>query len=160
MTRRYLPLILLTMLAGALLAVGCGGSDDDSGSSSSSSGDSAATSESTDLPDGTIGIELGEFFVRPSSESVAAGEVTFQVENVGSTTHELVIYRTDEKPDALKQDGGVAQLDSAKVIDETDDLASGDDAELTVDLEPGTYLLLCNLPGHYASGQVVAFTVT
>lgn len=149
--------ILLTLLATALLAVGCGGSDD-SGSSDTDSGDSS--SESTELPDGTIGIELGEFFVKPSSETVAAGEVTFPVRNAGGATHEFIIYRTDEAADALEQDGGTAKLDEARVVEETDDLAAGDETEVTVDLEAGKYLLLCNLPGHYQSGQVVAFEVT
>ncbi len=158
MTPRHLSLLLL-MLCAALFAVGCGGdSDSDSGDSGGSSGDDAA--ESADLPEGTIGVELGEFFVKPSADSVAAGEVTFQVANAGDASHELVIYRTDEEADALEQDGGVAKLDEANVIDETDELSSGDEAELTVTLEAGSYLLLCNLPGHYSSGQVVAFTVT
>jgi len=101
-----------------------------------------------------------EFFVKPSSESIAADEVTFQAKNIGSAVHELVMYRTDEKPGALKQDSGVAVLDPAKVIDQTDNLSAGDEAELSVTLEAGKYLLLCDLPGHYQAGQVVAFTVT
>lgn len=146
------------LCATVLLAAGCGGSDSDSGDSGGSSSSDAA--EAAELPEGTIGVELGEFFVKPSSDTVAAGEVTFQVENGGSASHELVIYRTDDAPDALEQDGGIAKLDDAKVIEDTDELSAGDDTEVTVTLEAGKYLLLCNLPGHYQSGQVVAFTVT
>lgn len=156
MTPRFL-LLLLTLLASALLAVGCGGADT---TSDSDSGKDDAGSESAELPDGTIGIELGEFFVKPSSESTKAGEVTFQVENTGAASHEFVIYRTDEEPDGLTQEGGAATLDEAKVVEETDELSAGDSTELTVTLEAGRYLLLCNLPGHYQSGQVVAFEVT
>lgn len=146
------------LCATVLLAAGCGGSDSDSGDSGGSS--SSDSAEAAELPEGTIGVELGEFFVKPSSDTVAAGEVTFQVKNGGSASHELVIYRTDEAADALDQDGGVAKLDDAKVIEDTDELSAGDDTEVTVTLEAGKYLLLCNLPGHYQSGQVVAFTVT
>ena len=31
---------------------------------------------------------------------------------------------------------------------------------LTLDLKPGTYLLVCNLPGHYAAGMWTVLTVT
>lgn len=154
MIRRYLPFLFL-LLCAALLATGCG--SDDSSSGDDDGGDPKPAKE---LPDGTIAVELGEFFVKPSSDSVKAGEVTFQVENTGSASHEFIIYRTDEATDALEQDGGVAKLDESKVIEQTEDISSGDGDEVTVTLEAGRYLLLCNLPGHYQSGQVVEFTVT
>ena len=31
---------------------------------------------------------------------------------------------------------------------------------VTFDMQPGTYLLICNVPGHFAAGMVTPLTVT
>lgn len=31
---------------------------------------------------------------------------------------------------------------------------------IELDLQPGSYLLICNVPYHYAAGMVIAFTVS
>jgi uncharacterized cupredoxin-like copper-binding protein len=40
------------------------------------------------------------------------------------------------------------------------DLAGGETDLITVDLKPGSYELICFVPGHYAAGQKVPFEVT
>ena len=158
---RRLPTLFL-LLSAALLAAGCGGSSDaSSASDSDAASDSTSTATTSEAAeDGTVGIELGEFFVKPSTDSTSAGEVTFEIENSGSTTHQFVIYRTNEEADALPQDGGVAKLDPDRRIAASDDVTAGGTATVTATLEAGRYLLLCNLPGHYMGGQVTEFEVT
>jgi len=52
-----------------------------------------------------------------------------------------------------------------EVIDEIEDIAVGDTADVTVTLEAGSYVLLCNiydeteLEAHYDMGMYMAFTV-
>ena len=46
-----------------------------------------------------------------------------------------------------------------EVVDEVEDIAPSTSTSLTVTLEPGTYAMLCNLPGHYAQGMVTTFEV-
>jgi uncharacterized cupredoxin-like copper-binding protein len=36
----------------------------------------------------------------------------------------------------------------------------GERETMTVDLKPGEYEIVCFVPGHYAAGQKLAFTVT
>ena len=31
---------------------------------------------------------------------------------------------------------------------------------MALELDPGNYVLMCNLPGHYEAGMFAAFTVT
>ena len=31
---------------------------------------------------------------------------------------------------------------------------------IELDLQPGSYLMICNVPYHYAAGMVIAFTVS
>lgn len=43
---------------------------------------------------------------------------------------------------------------------EVSELEPGKSGSLTLNLDPGAYLLYCNVPGHYAAGMWVEFTVT
>ena len=38
-------------------------------------------------------------------------------------------------------------------------LSGGQSQTLTANLKPGRYELVCHMPGHYAAGQHMAFTV-
>ena len=46
------------------------------------------------------------------------------------------------------------------VLTDSSELKPNESKTLEVDLGAGSYLLLCNVPGHYASGMVVPLTVT
>ncbi|MGH2656547.1 MAG: hypothetical protein ACRDIZ_07610 [Actinomycetota bacterium] len=118
---------------------------------------------------GTVAVTLQEFAVIPAQDSVSAGEVTFEVENIGpEDVHEFVVIRTDLAPDALPTDGnGVVEEEGAgmEVIDEIEDIPVGETQSLTVDLDAGNYVLICNIwdeeeeEAHYAMGMRTAFTV-
>lgn len=106
----------------------------------------------------------------PDADSAPAGSVTFNVTNDGpADVHEFVVMRTDLAPDALPVDetGTVDEAGEGiiEVVGEIEDIAVGDSPSLTVDLEAGSYVLLCNIyseeesEAHYAQGMRVAFTV-
>ena len=48
----------------------------------------------------------------------------------------------------------------ATEIRDVDDMDAGRTGQMTVSLRPGTYMLVCNAPGHYAAGQHITFNVT
>ena len=50
--------------------------------------------------------------------------------------------------------------DQIKSLGETEEMQPGASKTLTLDLTPGTYLLLCNVAGHYAAGMWTVLTVT
>lgn len=50
--------------------------------------------------------------------------------------------------------------DAVEVVDEVEDIEAGATTSLAVDLEPGAYVIICNVPGHYDSGMHVALTVS
>jgi FtsP/CotA-like multicopper oxidase with cupredoxin domain len=101
----------------------------------------------------TVGVALGEMFVKPSVATAKAGQVTFAVDNGGGTMHQLAIAA-----DPVKMAGAEPAADAAIV--ETKMLDAGGKATLTADLKPGNYTLYCKLSGHFAAGQHVDFTVT
>ena len=113
--------------------------------------------------DGGIGVTVSDFKVEPAETSAAAGELTFDITNDAEQTHEFVIFKTDLAPDALPvgDDGDVDEEgEGVEHIDEIEDITGGSTQSLTVSLDAGNYVFICNLPGHYAQGMHAAFTVS
>ena len=111
---------------------------------------------------GGVGVTLADFSVTPDENSASAGDVTFDVTNDAEQTHEFVVIKTDLAEDQLPlDDEGVDEsADGVEVVDEIEDVGGGSEQSLTVNLDAGSYVLICNLPGHYAQGMHAAFTVS
>jgi len=111
-----------------------------------------------------IGVTLDEYHVRLEATSIPAGSVTFEVKNTGSEKHEFVILRTSDAPAALPTDPATNKVQEEATgiehVDEIDGVAAGGLQDLTVKLTPGTYLIVCNYPGHVHAGMVATLTVT
>lgn len=110
---------------------------------------------------GPLSFDMGDLFFKPDTATAAAGSVKVSVSNIGATTHEWVLAKTDLDPASLPTlpNGEVdeEQLDSPGEIPDVAPGASGDTA---LDLKPGKYVYFCNLPGHYAGGMYGALEVT
>ena len=98
--------------------------------------------------------------------SAPAGEITFHVHNdAADLTHEMVIFKTDLPIDQLPlNDEGVVDEEGAGItfIDEASDVEPGASTNLTVNLEAGNYVLVCNIDStelHYQHGMYAGFTV-
>jgi uncharacterized cupredoxin-like copper-binding protein len=131
------------VLAAAAILVGvtsCGGGDD------------SQQAETT----GAIDVTMKEFTVEPSPTTATAGQVTFNVANVGNQKHELVVVKTNRRADELLEGD---EADETGAVDEIGDLPPGTTKTLAVELKAGHYALLCNLPGHYKAGQSADFDV-
>jgi len=111
-------------------------------------------SQVTAAAHGTVYVQLGDFWVAPAVASVRAGKVTFVASNVGSVPHELMVERMPIRFDAPMQ----PNEDAAQGM--IDDIDPGKSGRMSLRLTPGTYMLFCNLPGHFAAGQHMVFTVT
>jgi uncharacterized cupredoxin-like copper-binding protein len=100
-----------------------------------------------------VNVTLGDMWVKSDKPSVKAGEVTFAVKNEGATTHGMAMARTP-----VDAPGGTLAED--KLLGKGKELSGGETDLVTAKLEPGTYELVCFLPGHYAAGQKIPFEVT
>lgn len=109
----------------------------------------------------SVNVSLTEFAVEPSDESVPAGTVTFNVSSDGGIFHNFKVVATVLAPDALPTDDATFAVDEDQldVVASTADLDPGDAEELTIELDAGDYVLICNIPTHYGAGMTVAFTV-
>jgi uncharacterized cupredoxin-like copper-binding protein len=106
-------------------------------------------------PDGMQGMTV-------SSDHVKAGDVIFKVTNSSTNLlHEFLIVKTDVAPDGLptKEDGARVNEDKLQGTKELGDLPPGKSGELQMVLEPGTYVMFCNEPGHYKAGMSSKITV-
>ena len=136
----------------AVLAHGGGAcSDDDEdarGGSRPSEGASALTAR------------LSEDVIELSSGTVAAGTVTITAENVGTMEHELLVVRSDAPLDGLDVVDERVPEDAIDMVDEISEFEAGSTETKYFDLTAGRYLLICNLPGHYAAGMRAELIVT
>jgi uncharacterized cupredoxin-like copper-binding protein len=107
-------------------------------------------------------VTLSEFRVRPAATTVAAGKVTFQITNVGGIQHELLVFRADLAPSAYPLKDGDIDEEATNItkVSDGDNIDPGASQSRTVDLtQPGTYLFVCNLPGHFKAGMYQVVTV-
>ena len=107
-------------------------------------------------------VSLSEWKVDMPS-TVKAGKVTFTIANAGTTAHELLVFKSDQAPSAYPTNpaGGIVE-DGAGVtlLSDGENIDPGKTQERTVVLAPGTYLFVCNIPGHFAQGMFTVVTVT
>lgn len=120
---------------------------------------SAAASGSS-ATGGAVAVELSEWKVVPSSATAAAGAITFNVTNKGTTVHEFVVVKTDTKADALPVVDNKIDESTLTPVDEIEDIAAGAAPTLDVTLDAGHYVLLCNIETHYAQGMHADFDVS
>jgi uncharacterized cupredoxin-like copper-binding protein len=118
----------------------------------------------------SIAVTLQEWAVVPAQSSAPAGEVTFTITNEGpDDVHEFVVMKTDLDPADLPtlEDGSVDEAGEGieEVAGEIEDIAVGSTMDLTLTLEAGNYVLLCNIytadedEAHYEMGMRTAFTM-
>ncbi len=100
-----------------------------------------------------------EFAVNPAQDTVDAGALTFSVSNDGTEAHTFRVIKTDLAPDALPTANALVDEAQLDVVASIPEFAAGETQEVSVDLEAGSYVLICNVPGHYDLGMRVAFTV-
>lgn len=85
-------------------------------------------------------VAMSEYAFGPDSVTVAQGE-TITAENEGEVVHNLTLFDGNEE------------------LEGTGDVDAGQSADLEVDVEPGTYEMICTIPGHEDLGMAGEFTV-
>jgi uncharacterized cupredoxin-like copper-binding protein len=113
-----------------------------------------------------IDVALTTYKIAMSKTSAKSGDIVFHVHNDATDlTHEFVIFKTDLSADQLpltadsavdEEGAGVTHVDEVEV-------EPGQAADLAVNLEPGNYVMICNINDnneqHYMHGMYQAFTV-
>jgi uncharacterized cupredoxin-like copper-binding protein len=103
--------------------------------------------------EGDVEVSLRDDAVTLSPATADAGSVTFAATNDGSVTHEIEVFSGDVDPATLPVENNVASTDGLELMDEIEDITPGASADLTIELDAGTYVVMCNLPGHFEEGM-------
>lgn len=118
--------------------------------------------DSDDKQSNKIVGQVFEWGIEVSAGKAKAGEVTFAIANYGTMQHEFLVTKTTFEPGKIplgENNRFDEELEGIEVIDEIKEWPVNEAKVLTVNLEAGTYELLCNIEGHYANGMHHTFVV-
>lgn len=107
-----------------------------------------------------VTVTMKEWATKPSPPTARAGKVTFAVKNNGHLLHEFIVVKTNLPANKLPVKGTTANLSKVKVEGKVPSFKPGQRRTLSLTLPKGHYVLLCNLPAHYKSGQYASFSVS
>jgi uncharacterized cupredoxin-like copper-binding protein len=108
------------------------------------------------LEDASEGGNLSGMKMTATPGSVIAGRVTIHATNKSQgLVHEVIIVAPPPNGAPLPYDDKEGRVIEKKIKDlgEVSDLPPGKSGSLTVRLDPGNYLLICNQPNHYKAGM-------
>ncbi len=109
----------------------------------------------------TVHVELADDEITLDPGSVPGGRIVFDTVNTAAAlVHEIEVFSGATAGAVLPVANSVADTTGLTLIDEIEDIVPGASATLTIDLTPGTYLVVCNLPAHYELGMWAYLTVT
>lgn len=127
----------------------------------------APTADATPVPSTAVAaadvpVSLTEWKVAVP-ETLKAGQVTFDITNDGSMQHEMLVFKSDLAPADYPKDANgdiVEEGAGVTLISDGDNIDPKGTQSRAVDLNaPGTYLFVCNLPGHFKAGMFTVVTV-
>lgn len=154
--RTRVTIVALTVAAGAL--AGCDGGGDSGGSSTGAKQKPPAPGPKK-AQGGKLPMQMGEMFFRPKQVTASAGKLRVTEKNGGQVTHEFILVRSSAAPGSLAAPGGEVDEKTLRIVGEIADVAPGKSKAKTFNLKPGSYVYICNVPGHYSAGMNGALSV-
>ncbi len=132
------------LITTTIIAAACGGG-----------GASASATPST-----TVTATLTDTAIKLDETSASAGTVTFKAVNSGTVVHSMLLLKTDVPVDKIPPDPkDASRVDTTGELRETGQIAIGQSKDFAAKLAPGSYVLICNEPGHYLIGMRSPFVV-
>jgi hypothetical protein len=141
----------------------------------------SSSSSASAMRESNVVVSLREWAV-DAPRSAPAGSLTFTITNDGHQVHQFVIIQTDLAPadlptlkdgsvkdERITPAGGIAYPPGIVWAFQIQDIAVGNTRTLPLDLDAGSYVLICNIVqtkpdgsvvAHYAEGMRTGFTVT
>jgi uncharacterized cupredoxin-like copper-binding protein len=108
-----------------------------------------------------VGVSERDFHISTTTTHIAAGDVELRVHNAGPDQHELITL--PERPGGvpLRNDGLTVNEEAIQSSEpgSLDPASAGATRYLRVRLEPGRYLLFCNMAGHFMAGMKTTLVV-
>lgn len=108
-------------------------------------------------------MDMATMGITVDAVEISAGEVKFIVINESPTFyHALTISPVVDPSRELPylKDKMMVDEEAAGITARAKELRPGASGSVTVDMQPGTYILYCNIAGHYAMGMWTIVNVT
>jgi len=148
----------MVLVVGALVGVGSGPTGfvtavPVTGGSAVAGGGAATGGSDQPPPAGDTAINFVEkdFAIAMDKSTIKAGSITFNIKNNGPSPHNIGITKEADS----SKGGGI----TGPVIKDSDTLDTGKTTTITVDLQPGSYNVVCTVPGHVQLGMIMKLTV-
>ncbi len=121
---------------------------------------SCASVPETLPPDVQVTVDMKEYTITLTPATVKAGVVKIGIRNLGTMVHDFDLYKTDLPFDKLPVDGGSAMVKIDGLEKQMRNISPNRVTTIDAQLAPGSYVIICNVAGHYQLGMRAALTVT
>lgn len=146
---------LSVAVASALALGGCG-----AGVTATPTVATTSPAAATSAPDTAV---LSEWSVATPT-TITTGKHTFAIQNSGGIPHELLVFKSaldvskypvDATGDIVEDGAGITLLSDGENVD-----PAGSQSRVIEFTTPGTYVFVCNIPGHFKHGMFAVVTVS
>jgi uncharacterized cupredoxin-like copper-binding protein len=158
----------LVVLVAGLVVLALGGCSSSNKTETSSGGQDAGgvTATTTAASSGPAVVTVvggekpdGKYYLTVTPASVKAGPTKITFKNEGTKVHEVVVLKTDAPAGGLKV-GANHEVSEDASVGEDSETDPGKTKSTTINLKPGSYILVCNIERHYEKGMYAPFTVS
>ena len=94
--------------------------------------------------------------------TIPGGDVTFNVANHAMTEeHEMILVKLNSPDEKIPLNNKKHRIDEKQInaLGEVAELKPSGSGTLKATLQPGAYVVLCNIKGHYEAGMATKLTV-
>lgn len=121
---------------------------------------SCGPAQAEKLPsDVEVTVDMKDYSITLNVKSVKAGVVKFGVRNLGGMAHQFDLIKTDLAADKLPVDTASAKAKEDGLVKQVLNIGPGKVVTASADLQPGHYVIICNVAGHYQLGMKADLTV-
>ena len=120
---------------------------------------SCAQTPETLPPDVQLVVDMKEYAITLNTATLKAGVVKIGIRNLGTMVHDFNLIKTDLPFDKLPVDNAAAKATTDGLVRQMQNIAPNRAPTLEVNLAAGSYVIICNVAGHYQLGMRVALKV-
>jgi uncharacterized cupredoxin-like copper-binding protein len=120
---------------------------------------SCAQAPETLPPDVQLIVDMKEYSVTLNTPTLKAGVVKIGIRNIGTMVHDFDLIKTDLPFDKLPIDNAAAKANTDGLVRQMQNIAPNRVTTLEVSLAAGSYVIICNVAGHYQLGMRAALKV-
>ena len=107
----------------------------------------------------TVDLKDSPYSIVITPGTFQAGTILFGIRNAGAMPHQFDLIKTELAADKIPIDSATAKAKEDGLVKQVLNIQPGKVATVSADLQPGHYVIICNVAGHYQLGMHVDFTV-